>query len=139
MLRQYYWCCNSCTANRRSAANKQKSAKTTYWRCECALLRLAAPKGAESAPRFAYKCRAQRSAINISCAVYIEPILLRYVARTASPIFQNSPITWAVLTRNRNIVKPRLKLNKTTKECPAPQSKAPTLLLTPFLTHLSFR
>jgi hypothetical protein len=33
----------------------------------------------------------------------------------------------------------RWNLNKTTKECPAPQSEAPTLLLTPFSTHLSFR
>ncbi len=40
MLRQYYSYCDSCAANRRSAANKQKSAKTTYWRCECASLHL---------------------------------------------------------------------------------------------------
>ncbi len=37
------------------------------------------------------------------------------------------------------MAKPRRNLNKTTKECPAPQSEAPTLLLTPFSTHLSFR
>jgi hypothetical protein len=35
--------------------------------------------------------------------------------------------------------KPRRNLNKTTKECPAPQSEAPMLLLTLFSTHLSFR
>jgi hypothetical protein len=37
------------------------------------------------------------------------------------------------------MVKPRWNIKKTTKECPAPQSEAPTLLLTPFSTHLSFR
>ncbi len=37
------------------------------------------------------------------------------------------------------MAKPRRNLKKTTKECPAPQSEAPTLLLTPFSTHLSFR
>jgi hypothetical protein len=52
--------------------------------------------------------------------------------------FQNSPINSAVLTGNGKMVKPRWNLNKTTKECTAPQSKA-TLLLTPFSTHLSFR
>ncbi len=41
MLRHYYWRYDSCTANRRSAANRiKKSAKTTYWRCEFASLRL---------------------------------------------------------------------------------------------------
>ncbi len=45
----------------------------------------------------------------------------------------------AVLTGNGNIAKARWNQNKTTKEFPAPQSKAPTLLLTPFSTHLSFR
>jgi hypothetical protein len=51
---------------------------------------------------------------------------------------QNSPINSAVLTGNGNMAKPRRNLNKMTKECPAPQSEAPTLLLTPFSTHLSF-
>ncbi len=37
---------------------------------------LASPIGAESAPCFTYKHRTQHSAINISYAVYIAPILL---------------------------------------------------------------
>jgi hypothetical protein len=37
------------------------------------------------------------------------------------------------------MAKPRQNLNKTTKECPAPEFQAPMLLLTPFSTHLSFR
>jgi hypothetical protein len=49
------------------------------------------------------------------------------------------PINSAVLTGNGNMAKPRRNLKKTTKEGPAPESQAPTLLLTPFSTHLSFR
>jgi hypothetical protein len=39
-------------------------------------IHLASPIGAESAPGFAYKRRARRSAINISCDLYIAQILL---------------------------------------------------------------
>jgi hypothetical protein len=53
-------------------------------------------------------------------------------------LIQNSPIIFTVLTGNGNMAKPRWNLNKTTKECIAPQSEAPTLLLTPFSTHLVF-
>jgi hypothetical protein len=70
------------------------------------------------------------NSVNTIGATSLEPLYL---------FFQNSPITWAVLTGNGNMAKPRRNPNKTTKDCPAPQSKAPTLLLTPFLTHLSFR
>ncbi len=87
-------------------------------------------RGGERA-RFAYKGRAQCSAINMSCAVYIEPILLA--------LRRSYCLAYFFRTRKKNIVKPRWNLNKTTKECPAPQSKAPALLLTPFSTHLSFR
>jgi hypothetical protein len=58
MLLQYYWPCDSYSANRRSAA-KKKSAKTSYWRYELALL--------------AYKRRMPRCANNISCNCYIAP------------------------------------------------------------------
>jgi hypothetical protein len=37
-LHQYYWYCDSCPANRQNAANKQKSAKTPNWCCECTSL-----------------------------------------------------------------------------------------------------
>jgi hypothetical protein len=42
MLRQYYWSCDLYSANRRSAASKKKSPKTSYWRCQFAPLRLRA-------------------------------------------------------------------------------------------------
>ncbi len=54
-------------------------------------------------------------------------------------LIQNSPVNWTVLTGNGNMAKPRWNLNKLTKKCTAPQSEAPTLLLTPFSTQLSFR
>ncbi len=39
MLRQYYWCCDSYSANRRSMANRKKSAKKYYYqRGKCAPL-----------------------------------------------------------------------------------------------------
>ncbi len=46
-------------------------------------MRLALPIGTESESRFAYKHRARRSAINISCDVYIAqiPLALRRLHR----------------------------------------------------------
>ncbi len=43
MLRQYYLSRDSYSANRWSAANEKKSAKTFYWRYKFVLLRLLAP------------------------------------------------------------------------------------------------
>jgi hypothetical protein len=73
MLRQYYSYCDSCPANRQSAANKQKIREKNLLALRICL---ALPIGAKSAPRFAYKHRVQRSAINISCAVYIAQLFL---------------------------------------------------------------
>jgi hypothetical protein len=42
MLRQYYWRCDSYSANRRSPANIKNPRKYSYWRCESAPLRLKA-------------------------------------------------------------------------------------------------
>ncbi len=39
MLRQYYWRCDSYSANRRSAANMKNPRKPYYWRCESVPLR----------------------------------------------------------------------------------------------------
>jgi hypothetical protein len=66
---------------------------------------LPSPKGEESVPRFAYKRRAQRSTINVSCDVYIAQTLLALCRAPLCLFFQNSPVTLAVLTRNGNMVK----------------------------------
>ncbi len=132
ILCQYYWRCNSCAANRRSAANNKKSAKSTYWRCECALLRLKARRARTPSPISAGRNAAPLFRLNSVKPIGATSLVLLYL------FFQNSPITWAVLTGNRNMAKPRWNPNKTSKKCPAPQSEAPTLLLTPFSTHLSF-
>jgi hypothetical protein len=50
MLRQYYWRCDPFSANRRSAANFKKSAKTSYRRCEFAALRLLAQRRRTASP-----------------------------------------------------------------------------------------
>jgi hypothetical protein len=50
MLRQYYWRCDPYSANGRSAANEKKSAKTSYWRCEFAALRLLAQRRRPASP-----------------------------------------------------------------------------------------
>jgi hypothetical protein len=60
-LRQYYLYCDSCAANRRSAVNKQKSAKNNLLALRMCL---ASPYRAAKAPRFAFKLREQRSANN---------------------------------------------------------------------------
>ncbi len=136
MLRQYYWRCDSYTANRQSAANMKNPRKSSYWRYESAPLRLNAWQ--------------TRTASPISTGHNAAPIILQYFLYSAITIgvtslvplhlfFQNSPIILAVLARNGNMAKSRWNPNKTTTECPAPQSETPTLLLTPFLSHLSFR
>jgi hypothetical protein len=68
MLRPYCWRCDPFSANRQSAANKKKSAKTSYWRCEFAALRLLAQR---RRPRCAFKRRERRSTNNL---FYIAPI-----------------------------------------------------------------
>ncbi len=77
---------------------------------------------------------------NISCCFYIAPLLLAQQRWCGLPYYIHSklPINWTVLTRNGNKVKSRWNPNKITKECPAPRSESPTLLLTQLLTHLSF-
>jgi hypothetical protein len=67
MLRQYYWSCDSFSANRRSAANKKIRKNFLLALRICPAL----PKGAANVPRFAYKRWMPRSTINISCAIYI--------------------------------------------------------------------
>jgi hypothetical protein len=91
-----------------------------------------------------------RPASPISAEGHVAPIILAVAANHANSIgatslaplrllIQNLPIIFTMLTGNGNMAKPRWNLNKTTKERPAPQSEAPTLLLTLFSTHLSFR
>jgi hypothetical protein len=60
MLRQYYWSCDLYSANRRSAASKQKIRKNFLLALP---IRPALPKGTANVPRFAYKCQMPRSAI----------------------------------------------------------------------------
>jgi hypothetical protein len=84
ILRQYYWRCNSCAANRRSAANDKKSAKSTYWRCECASLRLKARRARTASPISAGHNAAPLFHLN---SVNTSQYYWRYVARTALPIF----------------------------------------------------
>jgi hypothetical protein len=62
MLRQYYWCWDFYSTNRWSE-------KTTKIHKNIII-------GAMNAPRFAYKCKAQRSTNDISCVFYIAPVLL---------------------------------------------------------------
>ncbi len=50
MLRQYYWRCDSSSANRRSAANIKNLRKSYYWRCEFAALRLLAQRRRRASP-----------------------------------------------------------------------------------------
>ncbi len=74
-------------------------------------MRPSLPKDVASAPRFAYKRRAQCSANNISCVLHIVPVLLAlshsfrftYCSRTL-------PINWAVLIRNGNKLETRWRL-----------------------------
>jgi hypothetical protein len=77
MLRQYYWHCDSYTANRRSAANMKNPPKILLLALR---KRPASPKGEANPHRFAYKrraqCRAQRSANINSSIFYIAPLLL---------------------------------------------------------------
>ncbi len=50
MLRQYYQCCDSYSANRRSAANMQNPRKSSYWSCKSALLHLKAQRKRTASP-----------------------------------------------------------------------------------------
>jgi hypothetical protein len=101
MLRQYYWSCDSYSTSRRSAENKKKSAKTFDWRCEFVAFRLLALR--------------RRPASPLSIACNVAPITFLFSANTIGAtslialhlFIQNSPITWAVLTGNRNMVKTR--------------------------------
>jgi hypothetical protein len=69
-------------------------------------MHLASPMGAESAPRFAYKCMAQRNAIIISCAVQY---YWRYVAHTASPIFPELAYNLGSIDGKRKYGKTKMK------------------------------
>ncbi len=108
MLPQYYWSCNSYCASRRSAANKKKSAKTFNWRCEFVAFRLLALR--------------RRPASPLSAACNVSPITFLFSANTIGAtslialhlFIENSPITWAVLTGNGNMVKTRWRRSKTT-------------------------
>jgi hypothetical protein len=71
MLRQYYWFCDSYSANRRSEFKKIRGNSLLVLQ-----IRPALPKGAANVPRFANKCQMSRSAINKSCAIYIAQIVL---------------------------------------------------------------
>jgi hypothetical protein len=51
MMSQYNWSCDSFSANRRSAANKKKSAKTSNWHCEFAALHLLAQRRRPLCPK----------------------------------------------------------------------------------------
>jgi hypothetical protein len=53
MLRQYYWRCDSYTANRRSTANMKNLRKSYYWRCESPPLRLKARRTRTASPKSA--------------------------------------------------------------------------------------
>ncbi len=106
MLRQYYWHCDSFAANRRSSANKQKSAENNLLALQMCLV---LPIGVESAPHFTYKCRAHRSAINISCDIYIAQILLGYVARTTSPTFSELAYNLGSTNRKQKYGKIKMK------------------------------
>jgi hypothetical protein len=101
ILRQYYWRCDSCAANRRSAANNKKSAKSTYWRCECASLRLKARRARTASPKSAGRNAAPLFRLNSVNTIGATSLVTLYL------FFQNSPITWAVLTGNGNMAKPR--------------------------------
>jgi hypothetical protein len=99
MLRQYYWRCESYSANRRIAANMKNPWKSFYWCYESAPLRL--------------KARRTRTASPISVGRNAAPTILAVFSIYANSIgakslialcllFQNSPINWAVLTGNGN-------------------------------------
>ncbi len=108
MLRQYYWSCDSYCASRRSAANKKKSAKTFNWHCEFVVLCPLAWR--------------RRPTLPFSAGCNVTPITFLYSANTVGAtslialclFIQNSPITWAVLTGNGNMVKTRWRRSKTT-------------------------
>ncbi len=72
-------------------------------------MRLASPIGAESAPRFAYKRRAQHSAINISCAVYIGPVLLALSRSYRFSYFPELAYNLGSTDRKRKYCKTKMK------------------------------
>jgi hypothetical protein len=78
MLCQYYWPCDSYSANRRSERIKKIRENFFFVLQICPAL----PVGAASVPRFAYKRRLSHCTNGIHCGCRIA----RYVARTASPI-----------------------------------------------------
>jgi hypothetical protein len=100
MLRQYYWRCDLCTAN------KQRINKIRENNLLALRMRIASPIGADSVPCFAYKCEAQRSGINMSCFVNIEPILM---ALRASPIFPELAYNLGSTDRKRINGKTKMK------------------------------
>ncbi len=53
LLCQYYWRCDSYSANRRSAANMKNPRKSYYWCCEFAALRLLAQRRRPTLPLIA--------------------------------------------------------------------------------------
>jgi hypothetical protein len=105
MLRQYYWRWDSYSANRRSAANIKKSAKTSYWLYEFAP---ASPIGVASFSPLCLLAPNATHANKITRGSYIAPILL--TLRRSAPLhllIQNSPKIFTVLTRNGNMAKLR--------------------------------
>ena len=68
MLRQYYWRCDSHSANRRSTANMKNPRKSYYWRYEFAALRLLAQR--------------RRPASPLSAEIDVTPITILYSANT---------------------------------------------------------
>ncbi len=91
MLRQYYWRCDSFSANRWSAANNKNPRKLLI--------------GAANSPRFAFKRRERRSANTVGATSLV-------ALRVFAP---NSPINSAVLTGNGNMVRTRWKVNQNEK------------------------
>jgi hypothetical protein len=66
--------------------------------------------GAESATRFTYKCMVNRSAINISCAIYIAPILLAlHCSYTISHIFLELAYNLGSTDRKQKYGKTKMK------------------------------
>jgi hypothetical protein len=93
MLRQYYWFCNSYSANRQSATKKKKILQK--------LLTVAA-----NSPCFPNERRMPRSANNIS----------RYVAHTALPILAELAYNFGTTDRKQKKgIKKRWRPPKTTK------------------------
>jgi hypothetical protein len=97
----------------------------------------ASSKGAASVHRFAYKCRAYRSANNISFDFYVAPIIL--VLSHSYRFTYCSRTRLGSTDQKRKEAKNKMEANFKIKHCPAPQSEAHTHRLTHVSTHLSFR